>query len=133
MVTITGIKSPSPHFVTKQKHLWLGVEINSFIDFKREVERIFNWAKETERENLEKLPTEVMISCQSGWLLGYADCWNKLYKTLKKVNYSFETGLKGRISKYTKIAGLSNTEAYSADLLKARIDELYNILGGERR
>lgn len=41
--------------------------------------------KQSEREGLTKLPLEVAIRAQSGWLLGYADCWNKVYLMLKKM------------------------------------------------
>ena len=42
-----------------------------------------------EREDLNKLPFSVAVTNQSGWLLGFASCWNKTkavltrYKKLK--------------------------------------------------
>ena len=37
------------------------------------IEDDYEYCKETERDNLNKLPDEVAIKLQSGWLQGYAD------------------------------------------------------------
>jgi hypothetical protein len=49
---------------------------------KKELEKIFESVRRTERDNLQKLPADTAIRVQSGWLLGYADCWNKLHKAI---------------------------------------------------
>jgi hypothetical protein len=51
---------------------------------KEKIKRIFKEVKESESEELEKMPVEVRIKLQSGYLIGYADCWNKLYNKLVK-------------------------------------------------
>lgn len=51
-------------------------------EFEASVKDAFEQVEETERENLDKLPKKLAIQIQSGWLLGYADCWNKLRRIL---------------------------------------------------
>ena len=58
--------------------LGLNYALNVINSFEAGLSETFEQVKNTERENLDKLPQKVAIDCQSGWLLGYADCWNKL-------------------------------------------------------
>ena len=45
---------------------------------------MFDKIKETEREGLDRLPESVAIQVQTGYLLGYADCWNKFWNSMTK-------------------------------------------------
>lgn len=42
--------------------------------------------QKNERDGLNKYPPKLAIQMQSDWLLGYADCWNKLYNKLIEKN-----------------------------------------------
>ena len=59
--------------------------MNTIIIDKKELERIFRLVRKSGRQNLEKLPASTAAHIQSGWLMGYADCWNKLHKAI--MNY----------------------------------------------
>lgn len=52
---------------------------------------IMEKAKQTEREELCALPEEVVLHLQSGYLLGYAECWKKILRdmTLARENAGF--------------------------------------------
>lgn len=56
--------------------------IKKISEFEASVKDAFEQVEATERENLDKLPKKLAIQIQSGWLLGYADCWNKLRRIL---------------------------------------------------
>jgi hypothetical protein len=50
---------------------------------KKELLEIMEKIKNNEKDNLEKLPYPLNIQYQTAWLLGYADCWCKLYREIE--------------------------------------------------
>lgn len=51
------------------------IDWKTFLDIMEKV-------KQTEREELCSLPEDVALHLQSGFLLGYAECWKKILKEM---------------------------------------------------
>lgn len=86
ITSIAGLKKRIGEDLKKYQELdeagGLRLALDKVNEFEARVKDTFKQAKETERENLNKLPIKTAIQLQSGWLLGYADCWNKLRRIL---------------------------------------------------
>lgn len=51
---------------------------------KAKFESIMQDIKDSERDGLKKMPERLAIELQSGYLMGYADCWNKIKKAIEQ-------------------------------------------------
>jgi hypothetical protein len=50
---------------------------------KKKFKRIMQEVKKLERSGLEILPPEVALHEQTGYLLGFAQCWNMVYSMVR--------------------------------------------------
>lgn len=55
---------------------------NDYFYSQRGISRLLKRIRETENSELDKMPPEVVVNVQTGYLLGYADCWKKFAKAL---------------------------------------------------